>query len=51
MKIENISTTYLMYEYYLQSFTYHCCKDNHQYNLKKRELQKRKRDNNGKKSV
>ena len=42
MKIENISTAYLMYEYYLQSFTYLNCTDKHLYNLIKRELQKRK---------
>ncbi len=29
-------------EYYLQSFTYHCCKDENQYNLITRELKKRK---------
>lgn len=42
MKLKDISTKYLLMEYYLQSFTYHCCKDEHLYNLIKRELKKRK---------
>ena len=42
MKLKDISTEYLLTEYYLQSFTYNCCKDEHLYNLIKRELKKRK---------
>ena len=42
MKLEDISTEYLLIEYYLQSFTYNCCKDEHLYKLITRELKKRK---------
>ena len=42
MKLKDISTKYLLTEYYLQSFTYLSNKDSNQYNLIKRELQKRK---------
>jgi hypothetical protein len=52
VKLNDISTEYLLKEYYLQSFTYLNCTDKHLYNLIKRELQKRKgakhEDNNNK---
>ena len=46
MKLNDISTEYLLKEYYLQSFTYLNHKDEHLYNLIKKELKKRKETKN-----
>ena len=46
MKLKDISTKYLLTEYYLQSFTYLSNKESNQYNLIKRELKKRKGESN-----
>ena len=42
VKLKDISTKYLLMEYYLQNFTYLRSKDKHLYNLIERELRKRK---------
>ena len=42
MKLKDISTEYLLMDYYLLNFTYNSSKDEHLYNLIKRELIKRK---------